>query len=440
MPNTYTELLKTTVGTATSSVTLSLSGISGYTDLVLVANCKNTTGATYGLLLQYNGDTASNYSTTLLWGNGSSASSFRYTTQYNGVFAGWAGSTNFSPYIINIQNYANSTTFKTTLTRSSDAGDRVGAMVGLWRNTAAITSINISFEPTANIAVGSTFSLYGIANADQGAAKATGGIITEDSQYWYHTFGASGTFTPKQALTVDYLVVAGGGGGGNDSRGAGGGAGGFRTSAGTSGANSSAESVLSLASGTPIAVTVGAGGASGTGGLADSRGSSGSNSIFSTITSTAGGGGGGGATTVANGLTGGSGGGGGGYYVGTGGAGTSLQGLGGGAGTTNPNFGAGGGGGAGQVGAAGSGNNGGAGGNGIASTIIGTSVTYAGGGGGGSTSTGGAGGNGGGGAGGNSGQPGLRGTTNTGGGGGGTGDGSNAGAGGSGIVIIRYAK
>jgi hypothetical protein len=114
-------------------------------------------------LLQYNNDTAANYSTTLLWGTGSAASSFRYTTQYNAVFAGWAGSTNFSPYIINIQDYANATTYKTTLSRSSDAGDRVGAMVGLWRATAAaITSIKISFEPTANIAIGSTFKLYGI--------------------------------------------------------------------------------------------------------------------------------------------------------------------------------------------------------------------------------------------------------------------------------------
>jgi hypothetical protein len=214
MPNTYVALrTETVVGSAAASVTFDLTGISGYTDLVIVANCKNTVGATYGLLLKYNGDTTANYSTTLLWGNGSSASSFRYTTSYNAVFAGWAGSTNFSPYIINIQNYANTTTFKTTLSRSSDAGDRVATTVGLWRKTPeAITSINISFEPSANIAVGSTFSLYGIANADQGAAKATGGIITEDSTYWYHTFGASGAFIPKQSLTCDVLVVAGGGG------------------------------------------------------------------------------------------------------------------------------------------------------------------------------------------------------------------------------------
>jgi hypothetical protein len=53
---------------------------------------------------------------------------------------------------------------------------------------------------TVKVASGSmtgTATLYGIANADQGAAKATGGIITEDSQYWYHTFGASSAFIPN---------------------------------------------------------------------------------------------------------------------------------------------------------------------------------------------------------------------------------------------------
>jgi hypothetical protein len=446
MPNTYTELLRTTVGTAASSVTLSLSGISGYTDLVLVANCKNTTGATYGLLLQYNGDTASNYSTTLLWGNGSSASSFRYTTQYNGVFAGWAGSTNFSPYIINIQNYANSTTFKTTLTRSSDAGDRVGAMVGLWRNTAAITSINISFEPTANIAVGSTFSLYGIANADQGAAKATGGIITEDSQYWYHTFGASGAFIPKQSLTCDVLVVAGGGGAGGGTRdGGGGGAGGLI-----------AHTSQSLTA-TSYNVTVGGGGGGGT----DNRGTSnGTDSQFASLTAGTGGGRGGGYSGSSQAPTSG-GSGGGGQHSQSGAAGT--QGNAGGAGNSSFSFGffGGGGGGYTAVGANATNSIAGAGGAGTSSysswglaagigeNVSGT-VYFAGGGGGGQQADGtplpAAGGLGGGGRG-NAGTvfAGVAGTANTGGGGGGGGWANASGPGvggngGSGVVIIRYAK
>ena len=162
---TYTPISSYTFASAAANYTFS-SIPSTYTDLVLVANCKNTVGATYGLLLQYNSDTGSNYSSTLLWGNGTSALSGRYTTQYNAMFMGWAGSTNFSPIVINIQNYANTTTYKTAISRSSDSGDRVAAMVSLWRATpAAINSITVSFEPSANIAAGSILSLYGIAAA-----------------------------------------------------------------------------------------------------------------------------------------------------------------------------------------------------------------------------------------------------------------------------------
>jgi len=134
MAKTYEPIATYTAPSAVASYTFS-SIPATYTDLVLVANCKNSVGATYGLLLQYNGDTTTNYSTTLLWGNGSAASSFRYTTGYSAAFTGWAGSTNFSPLIINIQNYANTTTYKTTISRSSDAGDRVGAFASLWRKT-----------------------------------------------------------------------------------------------------------------------------------------------------------------------------------------------------------------------------------------------------------------------------------------------------------------
>jgi hypothetical protein len=74
------------------------------------------------------------------------------------------------------------------------------------------------------------------------------------------SFTASGTYNyPNQATPgqVDYLVVAGGGGGGSRF-GGGGGAGGYRTSfpGGTK---------LCVSSGTPISVTVGAGGAGGAG-------------------------------------------------------------------------------------------------------------------------------------------------------------------------------
>jgi hypothetical protein len=157
---TYKPIQSVALASDTASITFS--GIDqGYTDLVIVSNCKNTTGATYGLLLQYNGDTTSNYSTTLLWGNGSAAVSFRYTTSYNAVFTGWAGSTNFSPIIINIQNYANTTTFKSVLNRGNQVSQFVSAVIGLWRSTSAINSVTIVAD-SGSFTTGSTFTLYGI--------------------------------------------------------------------------------------------------------------------------------------------------------------------------------------------------------------------------------------------------------------------------------------
>jgi hypothetical protein len=438
MPNTYVALRTETVAVATNSVTFSLSGISGYTDLRLVLNSKmSTTAVTY---LRYNSDSGTNYSFTRIYGDGTTATSDRLGgTNATGIDVQYAGTGAFTLTTIDIMNYANSNVNKTALSRWNTASDTnyVGATVSLWRNTAAITSITLS--SSANFAVGSTFSLYGIANADQGAAKATGGIITEDSQYWYHTFGVSGAFVPKQALTCDYLVLAGGGAGALG----GGGAGGLRSTVTATGGGGALESPISLASGTNYTITVGAGGA----GAFEARGTSGSNSSISgtgltTITAT-GGGAGGYTSATGAGLTGGSGGGGGHNGIFAGGTAASpTQGFAGGS-TTNTNGGSGGGG-AGAVGANSAGLPGANGGNGNASIINGFSVVRGGGGGGGGESTSpGTGGTGGGGNG-------ALGTPNTGGAGtvnlGGGGGGRNwqvsgtGGAGGSGIVVIRYAK
>jgi hypothetical protein len=441
--NTYVALDKVTVGTATPSITFT--GISGaYTDLVLVANATPTTSGGIDLYLTVNGDTTSGlYSKTHLAGYASSAGSVRFSNQ-NRIATFWqVGPQNTQPFTVNysLQNYANSSVFKTVLARAGafqGSASEVNAFVGLWRNTNAITSVTLTAS-SGNFAVGSTFSLYGIAASSVGA-KATGGTITSDSQYYYHTFLSSGTFTPSQSLTCDYLVVAGGGGAGGSAAG-GGGAGGLRSTVTATGGGGSLESALSLTA-TGYTVTVGAGGAGGAAG--GNNGVAGTNSVFSTITSTGGGRGG---LFAAAGGNGGSGGGGGGNVgaTSTGGTGTAGQGNDGGIGQgTGGTVGraAGGGGGAGAVGSAATltGGLGGPGGAGVATFISGSSVTYAGGGGGWGGTTGAAGGSGGGGTGATlSGNP-TSGTANTGGGGGGGGADTTGGAGGSGIVIVRYLK
>jgi len=164
--STYTPIATTTLGSNQSSVTFS--SISGsYTDLVLIVSA-NQTPALNTQYIRFNGDTATNYSYTVLTGNGTSAISARGTTQdawYSGYY-GVPPTTGFGTEIYNFQNYANTTTYKTGLSRTGRASGGTDAMVGLWRNTAAITSITYGITGiSAFLTSGSTFTLYGITAA-----------------------------------------------------------------------------------------------------------------------------------------------------------------------------------------------------------------------------------------------------------------------------------
>jgi hypothetical protein len=159
--STYTPIATTTLGSTATSYTFS-SIPSTYTDLVLVASIKYTTSGDY-TKLTFNGDTSANYSSTVLIGNGSSASSSR-TTSAAFVATSYDANNETFTDIFNIQNYANASTFKTVLNRHSVAGTRAEALVGLWGATPqAITSVTL----TANTGYASTtsFTLYGIAAA-----------------------------------------------------------------------------------------------------------------------------------------------------------------------------------------------------------------------------------------------------------------------------------
>lgn len=465
--DTYVALSTQTLGSAVSSITFS-SIPQGYTDLLLVFN--GTTSASANPTYWLNGDSGTNYSGTTVSGNGSTVSTTRNSNAgYGGLgtYFGGVGAGNQCVMTISVLNYSNSTTFKTVLTRLGVAAQYTEATVSLWRSTAAVNSFTLNtFNNGGTYSAGSTFTVYGIANADN-FTKATGGTIAEDSTYTYHVFGATGSFIPKQALTADILVVAGGGGGGAEANGGptggGGGAGGLRLIASQS-----------LSSGTTYTCTVGAGGI-GAPTSSSSRVNNGNNSSISgtgltTITSSAGGGGGiyGSSTALNNGAAGGSGGGSsqqGNNSGAVGGAGNTggyspVEGYAGGSSPTTFDGVAAGGGGAGGIGSnSTNATNAGRGGNGtdiynsisfaswLAATGLGSYGKLAGGGGGGGREGSpypgpGIGGVGGGGNGGfalnSNGTAGLPGT-GSGGGGSAVGNG-RGGNGGSGVVIIRYPK
>jgi hypothetical protein len=445
---TYTPLQSITLTSSSASITFSNID-QNYTDLRLVFSGTSTRVASSDVVyLSINGETLGTNGRYLnFYGTGSAAGT-GFSGSYNilGIIDGTTG-WGQSSGTLDLFNYSNSTTFKTSLARTG-ASDFVHSCVNSWRQTTPINSIRI-WTNIGLFAAGTTVDLYGIKS---GSPKAIGGQIFRDATYYYHVFKESGLFTTTTSVTADFLVIAGGGAGGAGSAG-GGGAGGLVYTASQS-----------LTLDRDYAVTVGGGGVRAS---TYAMGTNGTNSNVTghslALTAAVGGGAGASVNGIGAGGNGGSGGGGH-HYVYSGGTGTVGQGNNGGTTPTYTNdfFTASGGGGAGAAGGIGTKGNGavsgigGAGSSAYSSwgsaTGTGQNVSgtywYAGGGSGGAlsnnyTSTSGVAGNGGGGRGGG-GTPfyGIAGTANTGGGGGG-GDYSGyaypGGNGGSGIVIVRYA-
>jgi len=159
MTATYEPIATTTLASGTASVTFSAIP-STYTDLVLVYN--GTIATANNIVLQFNSDTAANYSATYIYGDGTSAVSGR-TTNRNYIDGGGVSSTNNSTSIFNIFNYSNATTYKTVFCRSSTPGDATYAWTSIWRKTPeAINTILVRSVNSYNFNTGSTFTLYGI--------------------------------------------------------------------------------------------------------------------------------------------------------------------------------------------------------------------------------------------------------------------------------------
>jgi hypothetical protein len=162
MPATYEPIATVTAPGGSSSQLVMSSIPATYTDLVLIINGgQSTADQTYSI--RFNGDTGSNYSNTQIVGTGSSVTSNRNTSQTRGFIHSTAMNSLSDTVIVSIQNYSNSTTYKTAISRGNSVSFRVVSSVVLWRSTAAITSITVLGD--ANFLSGSTFTLYGIAAA-----------------------------------------------------------------------------------------------------------------------------------------------------------------------------------------------------------------------------------------------------------------------------------
>ena len=162
MATTYDKIATTTLGSAAASITFS-SIAASWTDLRLVFVGTTTTATT--LTYRFNNDSSSAYSFTYLSGNGTNAQSGSFTnqTEIYGV-AGLATIPIFES--LDIFSYAGST-YKTALYNQSYDKNGSGYqsnLVALWRNTSAITRIDIiaQYGSTNTFSAGTTATLYGI--------------------------------------------------------------------------------------------------------------------------------------------------------------------------------------------------------------------------------------------------------------------------------------
>lgn len=177
MANTFELIASNTLASAAPSITFS-SIPSTFTDLCLKVSTRttNNNGGRDYFWIQFNGDTAGNYTNTWLAGYDSGSTlSIRYTgSSFGGTFAQpdvAATANTFGNAEIYIPNYTNSSIQKSysgdAVAENNSSSSWMNDLVaGLWTKspTAAVTSITVGTQ-TANFAANSTFYLYGVKNA-----------------------------------------------------------------------------------------------------------------------------------------------------------------------------------------------------------------------------------------------------------------------------------
>ena len=169
MATTY-QAIASIISTGTTA-TITFSSIpSTYTDLVIRTSARSASvSASDQINIVFNGDTATNYSMTQVYGNNSAAASFRTTSATQGRInyidvSGQTANT-FGIGDIYIPNYANTTTKQVLGLSASESNDTTTSFIAgigaLYRGTSAISSITLQ-SAGSNYVSGSRFDLYGI--------------------------------------------------------------------------------------------------------------------------------------------------------------------------------------------------------------------------------------------------------------------------------------
>ena len=170
MATTYEPIQSTTLSSASPTITFS-SIPATYTDLRLVFVGTEVEATQITKRLRFNGDTASNYSTSHLGGNGTDTYSNQQANEAGiRLASNQYGDGSIYPIFtaIDIFSYTGSK-YKSVLINTSAEGNIAVSgygynqrECGLWRSTSAITSITLCYLNSSTWSVGSSLTLYGI--------------------------------------------------------------------------------------------------------------------------------------------------------------------------------------------------------------------------------------------------------------------------------------
>jgi len=168
MAGTYEPIATSTLGSAGTFTFNSIPAT--YTDLIIIGRDFLSPSGTPGVSLRFNNDSASNYSANTMEYRAQNSTNLGATVSNatyinSGSNVGFSSTSNqFGVIIINIFQYSNSSVFKNVNFKYGQLeGSYPGIVIGsgIWKNTNAINSINITAQ-TGNFQSGASFTVYGI--------------------------------------------------------------------------------------------------------------------------------------------------------------------------------------------------------------------------------------------------------------------------------------
>jgi len=159
------ELISTTIANGTAStVSFNVSALSAtYKHLQLRVTQSNTFGAGQATVLRFNSDSANNYRTHVLRGDGSTVSSADYGVGARIIVSADTDNGSFTPFITDILDPFSTTKNKTirSFAGALNSANQIRLYSGAWFSTAAVTSVDL-LTTNGNFATGSRLSIYGL--------------------------------------------------------------------------------------------------------------------------------------------------------------------------------------------------------------------------------------------------------------------------------------